>query len=498
VEADLISSFAIGLALVLTPVGLGLIAGGVLLGILIGATPGLSPSMGVALLVPFSYGMDPALAFVFFVAVYQAANYGGSITAIAINAPGTPSAVVTALDGFQLTKKGRPGEAMGIAVCSSAVGGFVGAIILILFAIPVAQFGLRFGPSEYFALAVFGLTTVVAFAEKNWLKTFIGITLGLLVSCIGTDPFLGDERFTLGVVELFDGVAFIPVMIGLFALGEIFSQIEKGLVKNEGSEKSFSSALPSWQVLNRLKKTILRSSIIGTLIGVIPGAGATIASFISYGQAKRASEKKIQQDDSLLPFGEGAAEGIAASEAANSSSVGGALVPLLSLGIPGSATDAVLLGALSLHGLVAGPELFHTHPDIVYGIFSCLFIANIFILLFGILGNRLWLSVIRIPRTLLYPLILSLCLLGSYTMNNSLFDSWVCLFAGVAGWQLKRFGYKPAPIVLGLVLGNMLEMNYRRVFMMGGAELFVTRPISLVLLSLSVVTLVVPLVRRKL
>lgn len=223
---------------------------------------------------------------------------------------------------------------------------------------------------------------------------------------------------------------------------------------------------------------IAKSSLIGTFIGVIPGAGATIASFISYGQAKRASHTPEE-------FGEGSLEGIAASEAANSSSVGGALVPLLALGIPGSATDAVLLGAFSLHGLVAGPELFQTNPDIVYGIFMSLFLANLFILIFGLAGNRLWLSVIRIPKAIIFPLILALCVLGSYTIKNSIFDAWVCVGFGIFGWLLKRFGFQPAPIVLGLVLGEMVEMNFRRTLLLGGPELFFTKPISCVLLVLS-------------
>lgn len=481
VELSLLDQFLSGLQVIFTVSGMAMVLLGVVLGILIGATPGLSPSMGVALLVPFSYGMDPALAFVLFVCVYQASNYGGSITAIAINAPGTASSVVTAIDGYELTRRGTPGKALGMAVFASSLGGLIGTVILVLFALPIARFGLAFGPAEYFSLAFFGLTTVIAFAQSEWNKTLCGILLGLLLSCIGTDPFSGDERFTFGVLELFDGFAFIPAMIGLFALAEIFSQIEQSAM-TKMEVQDFSGELPSKVELQGSLPSISRSSLMGTLIGIIPGAGATIASFISYAQAKRKSKQPEE-------FGRGSLEGIAASEAANSASVGGALIPMLSLGIPGSATDAVLLGALTLHGLVAGPELFQSNPDIVYGIFVSLLLANFFILLFGLLGNKLWLQVIRFPKPLLFPLILSICMLGSYTMKNSIFDSWVCLGFGVFGWLLKRHGYKPAPIVLGLVLGEMLEMNFRRVLALGDMTLFFSKPISITLLALSLMTL---------
>ena len=479
----------IGLQTVCSLNGILMVLLGVLLGILIGATPGMSPSMGVALLVPFSYGMNPALAFILFVSAYQAANYGGSITAIAINAPGTPASVVTAIDGYPLTQAGKPGKALGTAVFSSAIGGLIGAFILILCAIPIAVVGLKFGPAEYFSLALFGLGTVVAFGGSNWLKALIGILFGLIVSTIGLDPFTGEPRFTFGIVELYDGISFIPAMIGLFALGEIFSQIEAGLKKREGVE-AFSGELPKKKEVWGIKNTILKSSIIGTFIGIIPGAGATISSFISYGEAKRSSKNSSE-------FGKGSLEGISASEAANSSSVGGALVPLLSLGIPGSATDAVLLGALTLHGLVAGPELFTSEPQLVYGIFVSLFLANAAILCFGLLGNKAWLKVISIPRSLLFPFIIVICILGSFTIKNSLFDSSICIVFGVLGWLFKRGGIKPAPVVLGLVLGKMLEENFRRALLIGGPGIFIEKPISAVFILLTLFSLVAPSLRKK-
>ena len=483
-----IDGFLVGLETVFNLHGVSMTVLGVILGIAIGATPGLSPAMGVALLVPFTYGMDPAFAFILFVAAYQAANYGGSITAIAVNAPGTPASAVTAIDGYQLTKEGKAGLALGTAVLSSTVGGLIGAVILILLALPIAKVALKFGPAEYFALAVFGLTTVIAFAKGKLFRTGVGVLLGLFLAYVGMDPFTGEERYTFGVDELFDGVPFLPVMIGLFALAEIFTQIGSSKGLRSDSIALFSSAIPGRELSNKIKRSILKSSLIGTFIGVIPGAGATIASFISYGQAQRSSK---EQDK----FGKGSVEGIAASEAANSSSVGGALIPLLSLGVPGSATDAVLLGALTLHGLVAGPELFQSNPELVYGIFVTVLLANVAILLFGILGNKLWLMVIKIPKSLLFSLVVSICILGSYTTRNSLFDCWLCLAFGVLGMLFKRIGILPAGIVLGLVLGDMVEMNFRRAVLQGGYSIFYSKPICLILIILSVGSLATPLIR---
>ncbi|MCB0332158.1 MAG: tripartite tricarboxylate transporter permease [Bdellovibrionales bacterium] len=482
-----LASFAAGAEVLFSPYGMALLVLGVVLGIAIGATPGLSPSMGVALLVPMSYGMEPAYAFAFFVAVYQAANYGGSLTAITLNAPGTPSAVVTALDGYKMTTQGKGGEALGYAVIASSLGGLFGGIVLMLFAIPLAGFGLQFGPHEYFALALFGLSTVIGFSGGKWKKTFIAVLFGLLLATIGTDTFTGEERFTLGFFELYDGFSFIPVMIGLFALAEIFSRLEEMVLSSENEVPIIEdTGLGFFRSIGRFKKTLFQSSLIGTLIGIVPGAGATIASFISYGQAKRSSTKS----DS---FGEGSPEGIVASEAANSSSVGGALIPLLSLGIPGSATDAVLLGAMSMHGLVAGPELFQTAPEIVYGIFLAVILANFAIFFFGYFGSRLWLKVADVRESYLFPVIFALCLLGSFTIRNSLFDCWTCLLFGFVGWLFRKYDYQAAPIVLGLVLGDMIETNLRRAFLMGDSTQFFTRPLCLFFLVCAVLLFLSPL-----
>jgi putative tricarboxylic transport membrane protein len=373
-----------GLEVVFSFWGVLYVALGVVLGVLIGATPGLSPSMGVALLVPLSYRMSPELAFVFFVSVYQASNYGGSITAILLNAPGTPSAVVTALDGYEMTRKGKASLALFYAVFASAVGGLIGGVTLILFAIPLSHFGLLFGPAEYFALALLGLSTVVGFQRGSVSKALIALSLGLLLSTVGTDPISGEARLTFGNFDLYDGISFIPVMIGFFALAEIFSRIERQQLsfQSPGALEPIRKQLGEfWEKRTTFLRPLVQSSFLGTCIGVIPGAGSAVASFISYGQARGYAKDREE-------FGSGAVNGIVASEAANSSSVGGALVPLIALGIPGSATDAVLLGALALHGLVAGPELILSSPRLVYGIFLAVLLANFPHLCFRILRKR--------------------------------------------------------------------------------------------------------------
>ncbi len=462
---------------------------GVILGIMAGAMPGLSPSMGVALLVPFTYAMSPTLALILLVSIYIAANYGGSITAVTINAPGTPSAVVTSFDGYPLTKQGKPGYGLGVSLVASTIGGFIGTIILILFSVQLAKVAVKFNPAEYFALAMFGLTTVATLGGKNWLKAFLMAIFGLLLNTIGIDPISGVSRFTFGSVHLYDGFSLIPALIGLFALSEVFKQLEE----RNFETKKVKLGKTEWPtILNywRLKYVILRSSLIGTLIGIFPGAGATIASFISYDVTKRTSKNPEK-------FGEGALEGVAAAEAANSSSVGGALVPLLTLGIPGSASTAVLIGALMIHDLTPGPQLFNNKPELVYGLFASLLLANVVMLILGLFGSKIWVKVTAIPKKILFPLIFTISIIGSFAVRYSLFDVIACLGFGLLGWILRRNRYPVAPIVLGLVLGNIAETNFRRAVMMGNYTIFFKRPVSLALLILAFVSFLWPIVKGK-
>lgn len=461
------------------------ITAGVIVGILAGALPGLSPSTAVALLVPFSYSMSPTMALVLLTSIYISSNYGGSITAVLINTPGTPAAAVTLLDGYPLTQQGKAGKGLGTALVASSIGGAIGTIILILFAVPLAKLAITFSPADYFALALFGLATVASMGSGNMAKALIAILFGLLIKGVGIDPISGVYRFTFGSDHLYDGFNLIPALIGLFAVSVVFTKIEKASMKETSLDK-ISNKLPSFLEFLKMKMTILKSSVIGTIIGIFPGAGATIASFISYDLAKRTS-------DTPEEFGKGSLDGIAAAEGANSSSVGGAMVPLLSLGIPGSATGAVLMGAFMLHDINPGPLLFKEFPDVVYGIFASLIVANLLMMAIGLYGNRFFVKVVAVPERVMYPLILMLAVIGSYAVNSSMFDVYACIGFGVIGWWFKRYDFPAAPVVLGIVLAPMIEENYRRAVMMEGYSVFYNDTLAFCMLSLAALSFVIPL-----
>ncbi len=464
---------------------------GVIAGIFVGAMPGLSPSMGVAILLPFTFKMPPLIGLVLLTAVYLASNYGGSITAVTINTPGTPSAVATAFDGYPLTLQGKAGWGLGVSLVASTVGGMVGIIILILFSQPLAAVAVKMHPAEYFSLALFGLSTVASLAGKDWAKAFTAALLGLLINTIGIDPISGVKRYTFGETNLFDGFDFIPALIGLFALSEVFSKIEEGSWKTQlKGEISKKEQWPTLKDYWNLKWATLQASLVGTLIGIFPGAGSAIASFLAYDLGKRTSKHPET-------FGKGNPEGVAAAEAANSASVGGAMVPLLTLGIPGSASTAVLIGALMIHDLAPGPLLFTERPDLIYGLFASMFVANGVMFLLGYWGSRLWIKVTKVPLNVLIPLIISIASVGSFAVKNSLFDVGACFGFGVVGWLLKRYGYPMAPIVLGMVLGKLMEVNFRRAVIMGGYGVFFHRPASLILLLISVAAFAYPLIQMR-
>ena len=488
---DLFSHLLDGLGALMGITPLLVIMAGVAIGILAGAMPGISPSMAVALLLPFSFGMTPSMGLVLLCAIYLASNYGGSITAVMVNTPGTPSAVVTAFDGYPLTRKGDAGTALGVSLVASVAGGFIGIIILVLFSAPLARMALKFWPAEYFALAILGLSTIASLGGGRWLESFMAVLLGLLLNTIGLDPLSGVSRFTFDVVRLYDGFSFIPVLIGLFALSEVFSGIESGEVGIPPVQPDKErSPWPTVREYLKLKYSMIRAGVLGTVIGVFPGAGGTIASFIAYDVEKRLSKEPES-------FGKGAPAGVAAAEASNSASVGGALVPLLTLGIPGSSSAAVLIGALMIHDLQPGPELFTRHPEVVYTLFSSLFVANIFLLFLGLLGARLWIKAALIPKRLLYPMIFAFSFIGSYAVRSSLFDVGVCLAFGLLGWMLSRSKIHVSPIVLGMILGTMIEKNLRTTIMMGGVSLFFQRPLSLTLLLLAFASVVIPYIRER-
>ncbi|GAK56502.1 hypothetical protein U27_03464 [Candidatus Vecturithrix granuli] len=482
---ELLQNLAYGFSIIFGWKALLVMTVGVILGILAGAMPGISPSSGVALLVPFTYAMSPAMALILLTSIYLASNYGGSITAVLINTPGTPSAVVTALDGYMLTKRGEPGKALGMALVASTIGGAIGIIILIFFSVPLAKVAVGFHPADYFALAIFGLSTVASMAGENVAKTFAAIVFGLLINTIGLDPISGVERFTFGVDRLYDGFALIPALIGLFALSVVFERFEQYAFEQKVIQ-IVSSKLPSLAEFWKTRWALLQASIIGTVVGIFPGAGATIATFISYDIVKRTSKTPEE-------FGKGSLEGITAAEASNSSSVGGSLVPLLTLGIPGSATSAVLLGAFMIHDLNPGPQLFVSNPEIVYGIFASLIVSNFIMLGLGLLGNPFFVKVVSISDKIMYPMIFILAVIGSYSTRYSLFDVGACIGFGIIGWLFKRYSYPVAPVVLGMVLGKMVEENFRRALIMSGWTIFFTRKLTLIALLLGLLSFAWPL-----
>ncbi|MEE8542274.1 MAG: tripartite tricarboxylate transporter permease [Gammaproteobacteria bacterium] len=464
------------------PLIVGLIILGTIAGVIVGALPGLSSSMAIALLLPFSLYLDPVPAIALLAALYCAGTFGGSITAILINAPGAPPAAATAFDGYPMAVKGEAGRALGIAAIASSSGGIFSVIVL-LFAAPfLARVAYSFGPPEYFALAVFGLSMLATISGEAPLKNLIGGCLGLLIATVGVDLTTGVERFTFGVPELLDGIHFIPVLIGLFAVTELLSQAQNLRQQKHGIRLS-AVRLPSLDDLRRIKGTILRSSAIGTFIGVLPAEGGTMAAMIGYNEAKRWS-------DEPEAFGKGAIEGVAGPEAANNAATGGAMVPTLALGIPGSATAAVILGGLQVHGLRPGPYLFDEQPGLLYGIFFAMLLANVLFLFVGLVGAKVFSRISLVPPTLLWPTVFALCFVGAYGLEQSIVDVWIMMLAGLLGFVLKRYGFSPAPIIMGLVLGGLVETSLAQSMIIFDQQWtgFLGRPIALVFLCLATIS----------
>lgn len=480
-----------GLANVLNIQVLLVLVGGIIGGITIGALPGLTATMGVALVLPVTFGMDPVPGILLLLGVYFGSVYGGSITAILINTPGTPASAATAIDGYAMSKKGEAHKALTVATLSSSIGGIVSVIVLILIAPQLATFALRFGAPETFALAVFGISIISSIGGKSQIKGLISGLLGLLIATIGLDPIAGFPRFTFNNMNLVNGINLIPVMIGLFAASEAFRSMEDIFSKQNLDIKVERIKL-SWIEFKSIIITILRSAGIGTFIGMIPGAGADIASFVAYNETVRFSKDKDK-------FGKGTIKGVSAPEAANNGVTGGAMIPLLTLGIPGDAVTAVLLGALMVQGLQPGPLLFQNNGPIVYTLFVGMLFANMLILVIGLLGVKYFTKILLIPKTILSPLILVLSVVGSYSLNNSYFDIIVMFAAGAIGYFLVKQGFGVSPIILGLILGPLMESNLRRSLLMsqGSLSIFYTRPITVVLLSLALISIVGPIISRQ-
>lgn len=456
---------------------------GTFVGVLVGALPGLSSSMAIALLLPFTLYLEPIESIALMSALYCAGTFGGSITAILINAPGAPPAAATAFDGYPLAQRGEAGKALGISAISSAIGGIISVFALLFFAPLLARVAYSFGPPEYFALALFGISMLASIGSESPAKNIIGGLIGLLLATVGIDLMTGVERFTFGNPELYDGIDFIPVLIGLFAISELINQSLK--INQDRLALAVNAVkLPTLKNLKKIKNTILRSSLIGTFIGVLPAEGSTMAAMIGYNEAKRWSADPEK-------FGTGEIEGIAGPEAANNAATGGAMVPTLALGIPGSATAAIILGGLQVQGLRPGPYLFEQQPDLLYGIFASMLIANILFIGIGLYGAKYLSRVSLIPIKILWPIVLCLCIVGAYGLEQSMIDVWIMLIAGIVGYLLKNLGITPAPIIMGLVLGTLIETSLAQsLILFEGSWLgFFSRPIALLFISLSLVSL---------
>lgn len=470
------------------PVWLGLV-GGALIGYFIGAIPGLGPSLGIALLIPFTYGMDPVVAIVTLVALYVAAEYGGAISAVLINSPGTVSAVPTSWDGYPLTLQGKAGVALNISIIASGIGIMISAVLLALTAIPLSELALILGPAEYFALALLGLTFTAGLSQGSPLKGAIAMGLGLAMATIGLDGQSGVPRFAPSP-RYFEGLPLVPVLLGLYAISEVFVLIEKRKQPNEQDTTINGLLAVPLKSYLKLKGTILRSSLIGYVIGVLPGAGPAIASFISYAIAQRLSPTPEK-------FGYGATEGVAASEAANNAAVSGVMAPTLALGIPGSATSAILIGALTIQGIQPGPLLFTQNPEIPYTIFVSLFIGVPVMVLFGLFGARLWARLASVPRPIVAAGVAVICIAGSYASSSSMFPVYVTLIFGIIGYLFRKAEIPLAPVVLALVLGEMIETNFRRAMVIsdGSYAIFYENPVAALLLAVAALAFAFPLLR---
>jgi putative tricarboxylic transport membrane protein len=448
-----------GLAYVLNPSHFLFLFIGVAGGIVVGALPGLTGSVGIILLLPFIYYMEPATSLIMLSGMFCGAIYGGSISAILISTPGTPSAAATVLDGYPLAEKGEAGRALGVATIASAIGGIISTLCMIFISPQLAEFALRFGPEEYFALMVFGLTVIASVSGASLVKGLVSGFFGLLIASIGLDELTGYARFSFDIPDLMTGFPMLPVLIGLFAISQVFMELGNVDKELKRYNQKIKGVLPSRKDMKRLIKVIIPASFLGTLIGIIPGTGGAIASFMAYNEAKRFSKDPES-------FGKGNLAGVAAPEAANNGTTGGAMVPLLTLGIPGDVVTAVMLGALLVIGVRPGPLLFQQNPQIIHALFVGFMLAQFLILGLGLMSVRIFPRVLKAPVSILFPIIFGLCFLGAFSLNNSIYDMLVALLFGVIGYFMRKHGFAAAPMILGVILGPLVERELGKALIM--------------------------------
>ncbi len=486
---DALNGLLYGLSVAFEFHNLGLLLAGCLLGTLVGVLPGLGPVGAISILLPLTFQLPPAGAIIMLAGIYNGAMYRGSTTSILINVPGEAASAVTCLDGYAMARKGRAGTALGIAVFGSFIAGTVGLIGLQLIGGPLSVLALKFGPPEYFAIILMGFTFIVYLAQGSMIKAVLMALAGILLSLIGLDPITSEQRFTFGNIHLFEGLSVVPLAIGLFGLAEVFVNLEKTAPARVLQVK-IKNMFPNKSQWLRARWAIVRGTVIGFFMGILPGGGPVLSTFMAYGVEKRVSKHPEK-------FGHGAIEGVAAPESANNAAASTSFIPLMTLGIPPNVVLAVLFGAFMIHGVTPGPLLMTQHPEIFWGVIASMYMGNVILLILNLPLIPLWVQVLRIPDKILYPLIVLFCLLGAYSVHNSVFDIGVMLLFGMVGYLLNKFDFEPAPLVLGFVLGPLFEVNLRRSLLMsqGSFAIFVERPIALVALIVCVILIILPFIQ---
>lgn len=481
-----------GFLSVLDPLTLLLIVAGLVIGVFLGALPGIGSSMAIVLALPFTYFLDVVPAIALLVTIYVGSTYGGSITAILFNTPGTPESVATTFDGYPLAQKGQAGKALGLAISSSAFGGIFAVLVMLFLSPWLSQFALKMHSSEYFALAFLGMAVISSIGSKNTIKAIISGLMGIFISTIGVDPITATDRFTFNSIELMNGISYIPIMIGAFALSEVFTQIVGNQDGDNGASSKIKVGAYKLREFLSYKWVALKSSIIGTVIGILPGTGGSIASFVSYGVAMRTSKNQEE-------FGKGSEEGLVAPESSNNAAAGGAMIPTLILGIPGSPTTAVILAALILHGLQPGPQLLTDQPVLLYSVFFAMFIASVLTFVVGRFGIQVFELLLKLPYSIIATFIILLSLLGAFAVDNNIFNVWIMLIFGVVGYLMKIFDFSVPSLILGIVLGPLMEESFRRHLLLnnGNYMSFFHSPITVIILSLSLLAILLPLVFNK-
>ncbi len=481
-----------GFSVALQPINLFLCFMGCVMGTMVGVLPGLGPTAAIALLLPTTFHFTPVSAIIMLSGIYYGAMYGGSTTSILVNIPGESASVITCLDGYQMARQGRAGPALGIAAFSSFIAGTFSIVGLMFFAPTLAKWALKFGPPEYFSVMSLGLTLLIYLASGSMIKALMMAALGTILSNIGADVLTNVPRFTLGIPELMDGVGLIPLIMGLFGISEVLLNIEmvikQDVLKSGTTLRHLFPTLRDWSESIR---PILRGTLIGFFLSILPGTGATISSFVSY-----AVEKKLSKHPEK--FGKGTIEGVAGPEAANNSATGGSFIPLFSLGIPSNAVMAILLGALMIHGVQPGPMMLGSHPDLFWGVVASMYVGNIMLLVLNLPLIGIWVKVLKIPYLILFPLILLFCLIGAYTVYNKIVDVYIMVFFGILGFLFKKFRYEMAPLVLAFVLAPLMEHALRQSLIMsdGSPAVFYQRPISAIVLLVTTLFLLSPLVPK--